>query len=61
MRKLIDDTNCADCLCRVCVKNICNDSYNDKLDIPSENSCKCDCVFGDEIIETEEVCDLFFV
>lgn len=48
--------DCADCLCRVCARNACNDSQNERLD---EKNCSCNCDAFGEIIETEEDCEFF--
>lgn len=48
--------DCADCLCRACARNICNDSHNNNLD---EKTCTCNCDVFNEIVDTEEDCDIF--
>ena len=57
-RTLTSPEDCADCLCRVCARNRCNDSWS-HLIVNDFYSCRCDCDFGDEIIETEDDCNLF--
>lgn len=57
-RIIISDEDCADCLCRVCARNSCNDSYNHKLENDYAN-CECNCMIGDVLIETEDDCFLF--
>lgn len=53
-RIVMEDADCADCLCRVCARNECNDSFN-PLSIWAE--CTCDCEIGrSRIIETDEDC-----
>lgn len=59
MGKIITtDADCADCLCRVCASNSCNDSYNHKLE-HGYKGCECNCNFGDEIVETEDDCSSY--
>ena len=56
-RIAMDDTDCADCLCRVCARNGDNDSYNHQID---HATCHCDCEIGkSEIVETDEDCPRF--
>ena len=57
-RIIISDEDCADCLCRVCARNSCNDSYNSELKNGYAN-CECNCRIGDNIIETEDDCSYF--
>lgn len=58
MGKIIEsDEDCADCLCRVCANNSCNDSVNSKGD--GHARCRCDCNIGDILIETEDDCSNF--
>lgn len=59
MRYIKSDKDCADCLCRVCARNSCNDSYNHLM---HENfmNCVCDCGIGDYwVIETIDDCPDF--
>ena len=57
-RLILSDEDCADCLCRVCARNSCNDSYNH--DINNDYvTCICDCNIGDILIETEDDCPNF--
>lgn len=52
--------DCADCLCRVCANNDCNDSWNHALDARcGYKKCTCNCSPGDEITETLEDCPEF--
>jgi len=51
--------DCADCLCRVCARNECNDSYNAIHAKNERAGCTCECNFGDEIKETIDDCHLF--
>lgn len=55
-RMITSDTDCADCLCRVCARNICNDSQNENL---GEKTCTCNCDVFNELIETEEDCSSY--
>lgn len=55
MRKVKDDTDCADCLCRVCARNENNDAYNSQVDIDQHYCQGCDGCH-EEVIETEEDC-----
>ena len=55
-RIITSDADCADCLCRICARNILNDSQNQNLE---GKTCTCNCDVFDEIIETEEDCELF--
>ena len=57
-RFVTSDEDCADCLCRVCARNSCNDSYNSKLENGHAN-CSCNCRIGDKLIETEDDCPNF--
>lgn len=57
-RIIKSDEDCADCLCRVCARNSCNDSYNSKLR-NGEANCACNCDVFHEIIETVDDCSLF--
>ena len=57
-RVVTSDADCADCLCRVCARNSCNDSYNHKLENGFAN-CECNCKIGDKLIETEDDCPNF--
>lgn len=57
-RLLSSDEDCADCLCRVCARNSCNDSYNRKSE-EDGRSCECNCKIGDKLIETEDDCPDF--
>lgn len=57
-RIINSDADCSDCLCRVCARNNCNDSYNQKLKY-GEAMCTCDCSIGDEIIESQDDCPIF--
>ena len=57
MGKIIKSaTDCADCLCRVCARNICNDSHNKNLE---RKTCTCNCDVFNEIVDTEEDCNIF--
>lgn len=55
-RIITSDMDCADCLCRVCARNICIDSQNKNL---VEKSCTCNCDVFNEIVETEEDCEFY--
>ncbi len=56
-RILRSDEDCADCLCRVCARNACNDSQNPLHDRPD---CYCDCDIGSsQVVETTDDCNLF--
>lgn len=56
MRYVESDTDCADCLCRVCTRNCNNDLVNSKLGSCADD-CTCDnCEFGQRLIETEDDC-----
>ena len=57
MRILTNDTDCADCLCRVCARGGGNDSYN-RLADTGPGYCTCSlCRMGEgEVIETKEDC-----
>lgn len=57
-RLIKSDEDCADCLCRVCARNSCNDSYNIELEGGYAN-CSCNCSIGDKLIETEDDCPNF--
>lgn len=57
-RLLTSDEDCTDCLCRVCARNSCNDSYNHKLEEDGRR-CECNCKIGDKLIETEDDCSDF--
>lgn len=57
-RLVTSDEDCADCLCRVCARNRCNDSYNRKSE-EDGRSCECNCKIGDKLIETEDDCPEF--
>lgn len=57
-RLIESDEDCADCLCRVCARNSCNDSYNVQLENGYAN-CSCNCKIGDKLIETEDDCPKF--
>lgn len=57
-RLVTSDEDCADCLCRVCARNSCNDSYNRKSE-EDGRSCECNCKIGDKLIETEDDCPDF--
>ena len=57
-RLVTSDEDCADCLCRVCARNRCNDSYNRKSE-EDGRSCECNCKIGDKLIETEDDCPDF--
>ena len=57
-RLIESDEDCADCLCRVCARNNCNDSYNAQLENGYPN-CSCNCEIGDKLIETEDDCPYF--
>lgn len=51
------DADCADCLCRVCARNECNDSWNPLV---KYKTCDCNCVRGvHRIMESEEDCPDF--
>lgn len=62
-RDILSDEDCADCLCRVCARNACNDSWNPKLEEPGDmgKSCECNCHIGDlnAVYETENDCPNF--
>lgn len=55
-RMILSDRDCADCLCRVCARNVCNDSQNKNLE---EKTCSCNYDVFNEIIETEDDCPSF--
>ena len=57
-RIVTSDEDCADCLCRLCARNSCNDSYNRKSE-EDGRSCECNCKIGDKLIETEDDCPDF--
>lgn len=57
-RLVTSDEDCADCLCRLCARNSCNDSYNRKSEKDGQ-SCECNCKIGDKLIETEDDCPDF--
>lgn len=60
MKKATGRESCADCLCRVCARNVCNDSVNESLDEKDATCCACDfCDIHKEVIETEEDCDKY--
>lgn len=51
------DTDCADCLCRVCARNSCNDSQNR---LCGDKRCNCDCTIGvSTVVETDTDCPDF--
>ena len=55
MRRVFQSAeDCADCICRVCARNSCNDSKNHLCDY---KICECDCVIGD--LKVEIACDMF--
>lgn len=62
-RDILSDEDCADCICRVCARNACNDSWNPKLEEPGDRgkSCECNCGIGDllGVYETEDDCPDF--
>ena len=58
-RRIVSDVDCADCLCRVCARNECNDSYNEIHAKSDRMDCTCECNLGDKLIETEDDCPLF--
>lgn len=59
MGKVIkSDRDCADCLCRVCANNNCNDSFNSSLKY-GYKMCTCDCNIGDELVEIDDDCPEF--
>ena len=50
-REVLHDTDCADCLCRVCAKNSVNDAAAPYKD------CGCDnCGIGSQLVETTADC-----
>lgn len=56
-RILMSDEDCADCLCRVCARNGCNDSFNPLHD---GSDCMCDCDIGiSKVVESTDDCHLF--
>lgn len=57
-RLVKSDEDCADCLCRLCARNSCNDSYNIQLEGGYAN-CSCNCNIGYKLIEAEEYCPNF--
>lgn len=58
MREVSCPEDCADCLCRVCARNIDNDSYHPQMHKGRE--CSCDCNIGDEhVVETDSDCPDF--
>lgn len=57
-RLVTSDEDCADCLCRVCARNSCNDSYN-HISEEDGRGCECNCKIGDKLIETEDDCPDF--
>lgn len=57
-RIIVSDRDCADCLCRVCARNECNDSQNSNLE-NNEKTCSCGCDVFNEIVETEDDCERF--
>ena len=61
MRELKSDADCADCICRVCARNSCNDSWNHHLEeCNGWKSCTCECSIGDLCVyETEDDCPNF--
>lgn len=57
-RIVTSEEDCADCLCRVCARNGCNDSYN-HISEEDGRRCECNCKIGDKLIETEDDCSDF--
>ena len=56
-REVLHDTDCADCLCRVCAKNEANDSWNPSAPY---KDCGCNnCGIGNLLVETTEDCKGF--
>lgn len=56
-REVSSDTDCADCLCRVCARNTANDSSNPAV---TYKECGCDeCRVGSIVVETTEDCGKF--
>lgn len=53
-REVLHDTDCADCLCRVCAKNSVNDAHNPAAPY---KDCGCDnCSIGSQLVETTADC-----
>jgi len=48
--------DCAECLCRVCARSCCNDSYNSLDRFPN---CDCDCTVDSFVIVTTDDCSEF--
>lgn len=58
MNTVESDESCADCLCRVCARNICNDSFNKKVE--NGKTCTCaNCCIGDWYPSNSKDCDQF--
>lgn len=55
MRKVKSDADCADCLCRCCARNECNDSYNREVEKDGGYCTGCNGC-NEQVIETEEDC-----
>lgn len=56
MRIVKDDTDCADCLCRVCARNFTNDGKNSKSLYADCEPCE-HCYIGETfVVEVEEDC-----
>ena len=53
-RIIMSSLDCADCLCRVCARNECNDSWNPLCNYAT---CTCDCTIGyNKVVETKDDC-----
>lgn len=52
MRKYKDETDCADCICRVCARNNDNDCHNGKCEF---KDCYCGCEVN-KFFDLEEDC-----
>ena len=60
MRKFRKLEDFADCLCRVCARNIYNDSYNVNINAFSVMCCSCgSCDDNQDVIETDKDCISF--
>ena len=60
LRKFRKLEDCADCLCRVCARNIYNDSYNINMNAFSARCCSCgSCNENQDVIETDKDCISF--
>lgn len=57
MKEIKSDEDCADCLCRVCARNLCNDSCNPEC---YAKRCECNCEIGEyKLVVTTDDCEDF--